>query len=405
MKILIITQHFPPEIEPSAAKIYQFAKMMGQRGHSVYVVTGFPNYPTGIVPKGYKNKIFKNEKKDNFNIFRTYFVPSNREINIKRLISESSFIISAFLRGLFITGLDFIFCSIPPLNSGIAALMLSILKRIPLISEIRDPFADAAIEEEIIRSKLALKIIKRCENTILSKSRHIFTISKGLKNILIKNRHSPEKITVVYSGTDLGIFNPKKYSTVPSECIHLKDKFIVAYTGTHGIGQKLETFIKSAELLKNEKDIHFILIGDGPEKNDLIELSKKLQLKNISFLNPVSRTEIPAYIKIANVCVVLLRNNCMNRCAIPTKIYDSLAMGKPIILSADAEAKIFIEGIKAGVCVKPENCEEISSAIRYLYEHPEKCREFGQNAREFAVTNLSRKKAVERFLTTIQSLT
>jgi glycosyltransferase involved in cell wall biosynthesis len=404
MKILVITQHFPPEIEPSATKLYRFAEMLSKNGHTVSVVTGFPNYPTGIIPDEYKNRIIKSEKKNGFNIYRTYFVPSNRKIGIKRLISESSFIISAFLRGLLIGNLDFIFCSVPPLNSGLAALALSFLKGVPLISEIRDPFADAAVEEKMIRNKFALRIIKKCEDMILSNSRHIFTISNGLKDILIKNGYSHSKITVIYSGTDLEMFNPDNYPGLLPQLGHLKGKFIVIYSGNHGIGQRLSTLVKSAEILKDEKGIHFVFVGDGPEKNGLIGLGRLLALDNITFLDPVSRLEIPSYIKAADVSAVLLRSTSMNRCAIPTKIYDSLAMGKPIILSAEAEASGFVDEINAGICVPPENAEELAKAIKYLFQHPNKCREFGQNARRFAVNNLSREKTIGKFMSVIQEL-
>jgi glycosyltransferase involved in cell wall biosynthesis len=398
MHILIITQHFPPEIEPSAQKIFEFAKSLITLGHRVDIITGFPNYPSGIIPYKYSGKFLTREIVDGVQVYRTYIVPSDRQIGLRRLISEISFMLSSFMFGILAATSDYVMSTIPPLGPGLVALLLCTIRHKPFLLEVRDPFMDGNKQEgPLVSRHMILQFASWIENCIYRGADHIFTISEGLKEILIMHRVPNSRISVIYSGSDPDLFNPERKHSAPPWSSILHNKFVVMYAGTIGISQRLETLIEAARILQNNDDIVFVVLGEGAEKEKIIRLCRHYGLDNVYFQNPRPRTDMPSCYATANVSVILLSNKPIHKCAIPTKTYDSMAMGKAIILSANSEANRIINQAQCGICIPPENSSKLAEAILYLYHNPDICRILGEKGRDFAVKNFSRQKVADKF--------
>jgi len=366
MKILFITDNFPPEVNAPASRTYEHCKEWVKEGIDVTVLTCFPNFPLGKVYEGYKNKLYQKETIDGIKVIRLWSYITQNKGFLKRSLDFLSFGISSFFAGLFLK-YDVIIATSPQFFTTWSAYGLSKIKRKPWVFELRDLWPESIKAVGASKNEKLLKFLEKIELGLYKDANLIISVTDSFKQNLINRGVNAKKIKIIYNGANLELFKPKPKNEKLLKKLNLEDKFIIGYIGTHGMAHGLDFILKSAKKIKNEK-IHFLFIGNGAEKENLLKLSEQLNLNNVTFLSSVPKKEVPDYLSIIDVSLVNLKKSDLFKTVIPSKIFESCAMEKPILLGVEGESKEIITKYNAGVCYEPENEEEFLKCINKLQD-------------------------------------
>ena len=366
MRILFLTDNFPPETNAPATRTYEHCLKWINMGYQVTVITCFPNFPKGKVFEGYTNKLYQKENIDGITVIRVWsYITANNGF-MKRIIDYVSYAITSFLFGLFVKT-DLIIATSPQFFTAISGRMLSFFRRIPWVMEVRDLWPDSiAAVGSMNKSSRHFKVLKKIEHHLyLSASRIVVVTDSFKKYIITEHGIKPEKVGVFKNGVLVSNFKSSESNDVIAlkESLGLENKIIISYIGTHGLAHGLNFILESISKISNP-DLHFLFIGDGAEKENLIKYSKTLHSKNFTFLESVTKSEIPLYIEISDYSLVNLKKSDEFKNVIPSKIFENIAMYKPILLGVEGESKKLIDDYEVGVCFEPENKESFLNALQ-----------------------------------------
>ena len=408
MRILYLSQYFPPEAGATQTRAYEMAHNWIQLGHSVTMLTEFPNHPSGIIPPQYKRKFFERSFLDGIEVIRVWVKASPVKNFRNRILFYLSYMFNALIAGIFLTRgrYTLIYATSPPLFVGGAALVLSYLKRIPMVFEVRDLWPDSAVALGELSNSRAISWATKLENACYRKAIQVIVVTHGIYNCLIQRGISPDKLFVLPNGANIDMFkfNPEERERIRSE-LELDGRFIVIYAGIHGLAQGLETIIETARVLQVYPTIHILLVGDGPKKSELLSLAKEYNLPNITLLPEKPREQIPAYLSAADVALVPLRKAEIFKGALPSKIFDAWACKRPVFLSIDGEARELVETIHAGVFVPPEEPNKLAEAIINMMNSPKELDSMGENGCAYTKQYHSRKALAEILISYIENIT
>jgi glycosyltransferase involved in cell wall biosynthesis len=404
MRILFLSQYFPPEMGAPSARTYEVCRRWVEKGAQVTVVTGFPHHPTGIIPEQYKGYKFLREHIDGITVIRTYVFATANKGFLKRIISYISFMFSSILQGVKSSGKqDILIATSPQFFVGIAGFIMSRLKKIPFVFEVRDLWPESIKQLGQITNPILINFLETIEMFLYKKSIHIVGVADSTVKILTERGIPKYKISIVKNGVDLKLFNIIQDGKEIREKYNFFNKFIVSYIGTLGLSHALEHVLQTAQFL--EKEIIFLLIGEGAEKNKLQKMAREMDLANVRFIDQVSKEELPAYYAASNVVLVTLKDLPLFQCVIPSKIFEIMAMGKPIIISVKGESrKLVVEDANAGIAAIPENHEDLADKIIDLYHNKDVRNKFGQNGRAFVEKYFDRNQLADRYLDIIKGL-
>lgn len=398
MKFLILTQYFPPEVGAPQNRLFELALRLIKLNVEVTILTAMPNYPQMEIYEEYKSKTYLYEEKEGLKIHRSsIFVSKNKSI-VNRLRNYFSFVFSSILTSKKLeNNYDFLMCESPPLFLGYSALYLARKKSAKLIFNVSDLWPESAEKLGVVTNSFLLKLAYNLEAKLYKKSVLVTGQTQGIcKNII--NRFPNVKTYWLPNGVDLNYYNPEKINNDNwrEKNNFKKSNLIFLYAGIIGIAQGLEVILNAAKSFISQPNIKFILLGNGPEKEKLIDLKNKLNLKNVYFLNPVSKTEMPVILKNCNATIIPLKKLDIFKGAIPSKIFESLAMEIPILLGVDGEAKkLFIDDAKAGLFFEPENVNELVNCLSDFCNNINELQHLGKNGRNYALTNFNREKIAE----------
>ncbi|MFZ1809255.1 MAG: glycosyltransferase family 4 protein [Cyclobacteriaceae bacterium] len=404
--ITILTQYYPPETGAPQNRLHSLAKYLKKNSWVVTVVTALPNYPTNEIFKGYKRRMTLNEKIDEVSVFRTWLFVSSSRNAFSRILNYFSFVITSFIKLLWLPKTDFLFCESPPLFLGITAVVMAKIKGAKLIFNVSDLWPESAEKLNIVTNKWIIGFAYRLEAWIYRNADLISGQTKGIVSN-IRSRFPQKKVVWFPNGVDLDFFNLKeaKVSALWRKelSIHEGD-FVLLYAGIIGHAQGLEVILKAAEILKN-LPVKFVVVGDGPEKENLLALSNKLKLSNLIFYPNLSKDKIPSLIQVCDAYIVPLKKLDIFKGAIPSKLFEPLAFAKPILLGVEGEAKeLFIDDGKGGLFFEPENFEDLTDKIQTLYKDRELAKSLGKKGMEFVVTNFDRNKIHENYCRILSSI-
>jgi glycosyltransferase involved in cell wall biosynthesis len=388
MNILYISQYFPPEVGATQTRAYEMATNLVRQGHKVTVMTEVPNHPSGIVSPGYRNRLWVKEEMDGVDVIRSLVYATPIKTFRTRMLFYLSFMVTTVFNSLFINQgkFDAVYATSPPLFVGLAGLIIAKLRRIPFIFEVRDLWPESAVELGQVANPRHIRYGYAIANLCYRHAKGIVGVTHGICDTL-KSKGLPEhKLFLIKNGT-----NPKRYRFILDRALEERlgweGKFVVLYAGIHGVAQGLETVLEAAKLLKNENKIHFAFIGDGPTKARLIAKANEERLSNVEFLPEVPSNEIARHISLAGVCLVLLRKKKLFEGALPSKVFDCWACGKPLLLGVDGEARKELESARGGLYVEPENALAIARGVLDMYQNPDKAKEMGENGRRYIYEN------------------
>ncbi|HEX9060352.1 MAG TPA: glycosyltransferase family 4 protein [Clostridia bacterium] len=394
MKILFLTHFFIPEVGAATKRIYGLAKNLKNIGHDVEIIAGFPNYPSGIKPEGYRGKLYMEEEIDGLKVYRYYVYSSPKKKSYVRLLNYLSFTVSSCFFIFQKKKYDAIIVSSPPIFIGISGLIISAFKRIPLVYDVRDIWPDIALEMgEFSESSIVFKVMKTLADILYKKSRLITVVTNGKRDKLLSKGIDKNKVEIVTNGFDREFLSVPVNESLAYE-LNLKEGFNLVYTGVVGLAQGLDIIIEAASKLANYEDIRFFIIGDGFEKESLKLKAKDAGLTNIQFLGMLPHEKIITFLKHSGASIVPLKNSNLQD-SVPTKMFEAMGAGCPVILSASGESAEILFKSRGGIVVETGNSDTLAEAILFLYRNPEKRDEMAKFGQEFVLNNYTRDKIAE----------
>lgn len=354
MKILFLSDNFPPEVNAPATRTYEHCKEWVGMGAEVTVITCAPNFPKGKVYAGYKNSLYHVETMDGIRVVRVWsYIVANKGF-FKRTLDFISYSITSFLAGLFMKT-DVIIATSPQFFTALSGRTLSFWKRKPWIMEVRDLWPESIKTVGVMKASPFIRYFEWEERRCYQSARCIAVVTDSFRSKLMERGIDAKKISVVKNGVNRDLFFPMEKDQELLQDLGLKGKIIIGYIGTHGMAHKLDFILQCASHLKDISNFHFLFLGDGAERDKLLNLKNELECENVTMLESVPKQEVKRYISILDVSLINLKKSELFTTVIPSKIFENAAMGIPILLGVKGEAQCIIENYGAGVCFEPEN--------------------------------------------------
>jgi glycosyltransferase involved in cell wall biosynthesis len=410
VKILYVSQYFPPEMGAPAARVSELSHYWAQEGHEVTVLTGFPNHPTGVIPPEYRGKMRRlvmRENVDGVNVVRTWLFPFPNRKASERMLNYSSFCISAAGTGVFVSRPDVLIATSPQLLVGLSGWWLARIKRVPFVFEVRDLWPESLAAVGIGNQNSVLnRSLGAIAGFLYKRSDHIAVVTPAFEDYLIRTWGvPPEKLSVVENGVQTDLFTPDVNSVDLRRQLGAEGKFVVAYIGTMGIAHGLETLLQAAaELKKTMPNVLFLMVGEGADKERIENRARSQELTNIRFVGQQAREKVPEFICASDACVVLLKKTDLFKTVIPTKMLEFMSCARPLILGVDGQARKIMDEAEAGLFVEPENVTALVNAITRLATNPSLCETFGRHGRDHIVKRLSRQQTARVYISILEDV-
>jgi colanic acid biosynthesis glycosyl transferase WcaI len=374
LKILFLTENFPPETNAAATRVYERAVYWQKSGHKVTVITCAPNFPQGVLFEGYQNYWCQTEDMFGIKVVRVKtYIAANRGV-VRRSLDFLSFGVMGFFIGLFQSRPDIVAATSPQFFAAVAGWAIAACRRLPFVFELGDLWPTSIAAVGAIKTGLLLSVFEKFELFLYRRAARVATLTHAFKKNLTRRGIEESKIDVVLNGVDLPRYAPQVRDKKLAKKWLLQDKFVIGYVGTHGMAHGLNNILDAAEKLQKNKKIMFLLVGAGAERDRLVEDAKNRSLSNVVFMPIQPKKEMPAVWSLCDVALVHLKDNPAFGEVIPSKIFEAMAMGLPIlIVIPDGEACKIIEDNAAGIWVPPGNPNALVGAIQKLSSDPRLC--------------------------------
>ena len=382
MNILFFSDNFPPEINAPANRTYEHCKKWVQLGAKVTVITCAPNFPKGKLYKGYKNRLWNKEYVDGIRVIRVWTFISQNSGVLLRMLDHLSFMFSSSLAGLFIKKIDLIITTSPQFFSNFPGLILSKLKKLPWILELRDIWPESIKAVGAIKNSYVISLLEKIELYLYREAQKIIVVTSAFKQNLISRGIDEAKINIITNGASIKNFDPDHNSQNLKESMSLNRKFCIGYIGTIGMAHKLDILLNLAKKIESSKycnDFHILMIGDGSEKRKLEKRINNESIKNITLLEPVSRDDLVQYFSMLDTFVIHLKDNDLFKTVIPSKLFEALAMGKPILHGVYGESKEIVEKNNVGLFFKPEDVDDLYKNLLKIFSEKDLYKNFSEN--------------------------
>lgn len=354
MKILFLSDNFPPEVNAPATRTFEHCKEWVRLGAEVTVITCEPNFPKGKVYVGYRNALYRVEMMDGIRVVRVWsYIVANKGF-FKRTLDFISYSITSFLAGLFMKT-DVIIATSPQFFTALSGRTLSFWKGKPWIMEVRDLWPESIKTVGAMKDSPFIRYFEWEEQRCYRSARHIVVVTDSFRSKLMERGVAADKISVVKNGVNRDLFFPMEKDQELLQHLGLAGKIVIGYIGTHGMAHKLDFILQCASHLKDKDNFHFLFLGDGAERDKLLKLREELGCDNVTMLGSVPKQEVKRYISLLDVSLINLKKSELFTTVIPSKIFENAAMGIPILMGVRGEAQSIIESYGAGICFEPEN--------------------------------------------------
>ncbi len=398
MRILLLTQYFPPEKGAAQVRLWELAKGLRNQGNTVTVVTAFPNHPTGIIPDEYRGKVFAHEDMEGIVVLRTCIYPVKRGRFWLRLLNYFSFVFSAFL-GICRSGpQDLIVVESPPLFIGFTAVITSFFKRAPYIFNVSDLWPESAVQLGLVTNKQLIGMCEWLERCFYRKAFKLSAQTQGIVEGLKKKGVKAEDILFLPNGVDTELFTPRPKDVVLEQQLGLQGKYVILYAGTMGYAHGIETALEAADLLRAEPEIFFLFVGDGSERPRLEQIAREKDLPNVRFIDFQPLEEIPRYYSLSSISLSTLRRYKLSEGVRPSKVFPAMASGQPLIYVGEGEGAEIVKESGGGVVLEPENPKILAETVLRLKADSETCRVLSEKGREYVIRHYSWDSIVRNWL-------
>jgi hypothetical protein len=390
MRVVLVTHYFPPEVGAPQARLSEMAATWAEDGHEVTVLTGMPNHPTGVIDPAYRRAIRRVEHSDGYRVVRTWLYATPNEGIVKKTLGHLSFMITAVVLGFTKVGRpDVVVVSSPTFFSIGSAWLLARAKRARFVVEIRDLWPAIFVELGVLTNRHTIRALERLELAAYRSADEVVAVTNGFRDNIVRRGTPGSKVHVIPNGVDLDRFTPqiadpevrRRLGAGPGDVL-------VLYAGAHGISHGLTAVADAAARLVGEP-IVFAFVGEGAHKKALQARVDELKLPNVTLHPAVRRHEMLSLIGAADICLVPLRNVPLFDTFIPSKMFEFMAMQRPVIGSVSGEAAgILRDAVQ--LVVEPENPDQLAGAIAELAVDPERRHQLAQHGREFVRDRYSR---------------
>ncbi len=369
MRILFLSDNFSPEVNAPASRTFEHCREWVRAGHRVTVITGAPNFPSGKVFPGYRNRLWQREMMDGIEVVRVWtYITANAGF-AKRTLDYLSFMVTGFLAGLVQHRPDVIVGTSPQFFTNCAAWMLSVFRRRPFVFELRDLWPESIKTVGAMSDSAALRLMERLELFLYRRATAVVAVTESFRRNLVARGIDGDKIHVVTNGVDLTRFAPMVRDPELAERLGLADKFVAGYIGTHGMAHALETVLETAALMRAHPEgarVRFVLLGDGARKQALKVIAEQEGLDNVLFLDTVPKSEVPHYWSLLDVSIIHLKKCDNFTQVIPSKLFECMAMGIPVLHGVAGESADIVERDNVGPVFEPENAEALCAGVLRL---------------------------------------
>jgi len=381
MHILFLTDNFPPEVNAPASRTFEHCREWVRAGRRVTVVTCAPNFPGGKVYEGYRNRLWQTEMMDGIRVVRVWSYITANEGFLKRILDYVSFMVAAVAASLFIRGVDVVVGTSPHFFTACGAYLVSRMKRIPFVFELRDIWPESIKAVGAMGDSPVIRFLEKVEMFLYGRAARIVSVTESFKRVLIRRGVDGGKIEVVTNGVDLAGFAPRKKDHELTARFGLSGKFVAGYVGTHGMAHALETILEAAGRMGQRvggDTYRFILLGNGARKQELVEAAGRMGLTNVIFIDSVPKSEVARYWSLLDVSIIHLKKTELFTTVIPSKLFECMGMGIPVLHGVAGESAGIVEREGVGLVFEPENAGELCEKLEVLRQDKalyQKCHE------------------------------
>ncbi|MBN2022637.1 MAG: glycosyltransferase family 4 protein [Pirellulales bacterium] len=407
MRILYVSQYFPPEMGAPSARVYDMARNWVAQGHEVTVLTAFAHHPVGVKAPEDRGVITRRETVDGIDVVRTYvYAAPNRGI-ARRMLSYASFMMSATAIGFFrVRRPDVVIATSPQLLCGVAGYLLACLLRRPFVFEVRDLWPESILATAVVQRENAfIRALKAVARHLYRRCDRIVAVGEGYATgIHALYGIDPGKMSIIHNGIDASLFRPGPRDNDVRREYGWGDKFVALYLGTHGLAHGLESVLRAARTMRDDPNTLFVLVGEGAEKDRLKALAAEWGLPNVQFIDQQPRRRVVDFYAACDVGVVCLRDAPRFQEVLPSKIFEYFGMERPIVLGVSGEAAKLVRRADAGVCVPPEDSDALVAAIQQLADAPRQLEEMGRRGRAFVLKHFNRAELAAKYVRVLDAV-
>jgi glycosyltransferase involved in cell wall biosynthesis len=405
MRILFLTDNFPPEVNAPASRTFEHCREWVKAGHQVTVITCAPNFPKGRVFPGYRNRLFARETVEGIEVVRVWSYITANEGFLKRTLDYVSFMLSALPASLRLPRPDVVVATSPQFFTACAGWLVGAMRGVPFVFELRDIWPESIRAVGAMKSSFILDQLERLELFLYRRAAAVITVTHAFKDNLQGRGIDGAKIHVVTNGADLTRFQPMEKDAALVESLGLGGKFVAGYIGTHGMAHGLETLLETARLFQDEgrDDIRILFLGDGAAKADLVARAGGWGLRNVVFVDTVPKSEVARYWSVLDASIIHLRGTDLFRTVIPSKLFECMAMGIPVLHGVRGESADIVEREGAGLVFEPENAAALRDRLVELAGDPELAGRLAARGLE-GVRNYDRRHLAARMLHHLETL-
>ncbi len=391
MRILFLTQYYPPETGAAPLRAYHFATKLAGRGHEVTVLTGMPNHPSGRKQQGFRWKLVASSL-DGVRVVRSYLFATPRKTFLTRMLNQISFAVSAFVRGCWTPACDVILVTSPPLFLGVSGWLLGHVKGAPYVLDVRDYWPHAAVALGQLTSKRVIRLAERMELFLYAHAAWIVAVTPGMRRLMVKRGIPGHRVVLISNGADTDCFTPAENDVGRVA----NGKWTVLYSGTHGLVHGMEMILDAAELLVDDERIRFVMVGDGVAKDALVADAQRRKLSNMEFLPSQQPESLAERIRNSDVCIATTTEGSFSEGTVPVKMFDYMACGKPVVAAVAGDARTIMAEADGGVIVAPGDSAALASTLLRLLEDEGERSRLGKNGYEYVRWSYSRQHLAGR---------
>lgn len=398
MHILVLSDNFPPERNAAAARVFERARYWVRWGHRVTVVTSFPNFPEGKVFEGYRNDWYGIEDMDGIRVVRVKtFIAPNVGL-ARRVLDFLSYMVTGAIGGVAQERPDVVLATSPQFFAAVAGDVVARLRNVPFVFEIADLWPASVTAVGAMKRGLPIRLAEHLELALYREAKEIVALTPAFKTELAARGVPAEKINVVLNGAELGTWTRRPRDHALAESLGMAGKFVIGYIGTLGMAHGLASVLDAARLLIDDDRIRFLFVGPGAERDELIGQRDRLALRNVVFVGGQPRDKVAAYWSLCDVALIHLKDSPVFATVIPSKIFEAMSMGLPLLLAApEGEASKIVRGDEAGLVVAPQRPEELAAAVLRLADEPALLARLGEQSHA-AASKYSRERQARSVL-------
>lgn len=374
MHILFLSDNFPPEVNAPASRTHEHCRRWVDAGAQVTVVTCAPNFPTGQVFDGYRNRLWQEESVDGIRVVRVWSYIAANEGFARRVMDYLSFMLSAFVAGLFVRRVDIVIGTSPQFFTAVAAWGVGALKRVPFVFELRDLWPESIKAVGAMKPSRVIRWLERLEMFLYRRASRVVVVTNAFRETLIRRGIDGSKIDVVTNGVDMSRFSPRPRDRDLTKKLGLEGCFVAGYIGTHGMAHALETLLSAMKVLQEHPEgsyIRLLLLGDGARKAELKRLAASMSLRNVRFIDTVPKEMVARYWSLLDVSIIHLRQTELFTTVIPSKLFECMGMGIPVLHGVAGESAAIVEREGVGLVFPPENVDQLVAGLLRLQRDEE----------------------------------